>query len=38
MGAGTQPSALAIGGNSGSVTNATEEWSFAASIETVAFD
>jgi len=34
MGAGTQPSALAIGGNSGSVTNATEEWTKAVAAVT----
>ena len=37
-GIGTAASGLAVGGDTGSVSNATEEWNMAASVETVAFD
>ena len=35
---GTNTLALGFAGNAPSLTNATEEWSFSASVETVAFD
>ena len=36
--AGTSTAAIIMGGDSPPSVNTTEEWAFAASIETVAFD